>query len=161
MEGMAMDHMGMAMNGKASPKVSSVKRVTKQPADWIKGPDRTVVIGTKPGLKFDLGTITVRAGAKVKLTFRNNDDMLHNFVITRPGAGDKVGAAALALGLDGERQSFVPFLPEVLFHTALLHPKESDTIYFTAPEKAGDYMYVCTYPGHYLVMRGIFKVIPR
>jgi azurin/glucose/arabinose dehydrogenase len=161
-EGMTMNHMeGMTMNGKASLKVSSVKRLTKQPADWMKGPDRTVVIGTKPGLKFDLETITVRAGARVKLTFRNNDDMLHNFVITRPGAGDKVGAAALALGLDGERQGFVPFLPEVLFHTALLHPKESDTIYFTAPEKAGDYMYVCTYPGHYLVMRGIFRVIPR
>ena len=133
----------------------------KQPADWTKGPDRVITIGTKPGLKFDQETITVKAGDRVKLTFHNNDDMLHNFVIAMPGTADKVGEAALKLGLNGEKQYFVPVMKEVLYHTILLHPKESDTIYFTAPEKPGSYVFICTYPGHYLVMRGIFKVTAR
>ncbi len=57
--------------------------------------------------------------------------------------------------------SFIPSSPDVLFHPMLLHPKESDTIYFTAPAKAGLYPYICSYPGHYLVMKGILKVTPR
>jgi uncharacterized cupredoxin-like copper-binding protein/glucose/arabinose dehydrogenase len=145
----------------ASKRSFLYRHVTKQPSGWTKGPDRIIVIGTKPGLKFDTQTITVMAGAKVKLTFRNNDDMLHNFVLTRPGAADKVGEAAVKMGLNGERMNFVPDMPDVLFNTILLHPNESDTIYFTAPAKAGQYIYVCTYPGHYLVMRGVLKVIPR
>jgi uncharacterized cupredoxin-like copper-binding protein/glucose/arabinose dehydrogenase len=153
----AMDH---AMTETSKP-VSVSKHQTRQPASWSSGPDRVLVLGTKPGLKFDLETITVKAGAKLKLTFRNNDDMLHNFVLTRPGTADKVGQAAVQMGLGGERMNFVPAMPEVLYNTLLLHPKESDTIYFTAPEKPGQYLYVCTYPGHYLVMRGVLKVVPR
>ncbi|MFI5193240.1 MAG: plastocyanin/azurin family copper-binding protein [Chitinophagales bacterium] len=156
-------HMMMEKSAKApaSKKETENKHLTKQPIEWTKGPDRSIVIGTRPGLKFDMETLTVKAGSRVKLTFHNNDDMLHNFVITKPGAANKVGEAAVKMGLNGEKMNFVPSLPEVMFYTSLLHPKESNTIYFRAPEKAGQYMYVCTYPGHYLVMRGILKVIPR
>src|SRR5258708_3796345 len=164
--GHRMMHMGGMGPEKGMPKVSvkaiaGVKHLTKQPADWTSGPDRNVLIGTKPGLKFDVETITVKAGARVKLTFHNNDDMLHNFVLTRPDAAEQVGQLALKLGLNGEKMSFIPSSPDVLFHTMLLHPKESDTIYFTAPANAGLYPYICSYPGHYLVMKGILKVTPR
>jgi azurin len=157
-------HMMMEKSMAAAPaakKPAENKHLTKQPVTWTAGPDRTLVIGTKPGLKFDLETITVKAGSRVKLTFRNNDDMLHNFVITSPGMANKVGEASVKMGLNGEKMNFVPVMPEVLFYTSLLHPKEANTIYFTAPEKAGQYVYICTYPGHYLVMRGVLKVIPR
>ena len=87
--------------------------------------------------------------------------MLHNVVITAPGAADEVGSAALKMGLKGERLSYVPAMPKGLFHTLILQPGQSDTIYFTAPSKPGDYPYVCTYPGHYLVMRGILKVVSK
>ncbi|MDR3715965.1 MAG: plastocyanin/azurin family copper-binding protein [Puia sp.] len=157
-----MNMTGGVAGGKGSIKaVSGVKHLTKQPADWTSGPDRTLVIGTKPGLKFDQETLTVKAGAKVKLTFKNSDDMLHNFVITRPGTADKVGQLAVTLGLNGEKMSFVPSSQDVLFHTRLLHPKESDTIYFIAPDKPGQYVYICSYPGHYMVMRGVLKVVAK
>jgi azurin len=97
----------------------------------------------------------------VKLTFKNTDDMLHNVVFTMPGAANEVGEQALNMGLDGERLNYVPANPKVLFHTSLLQPGKSETIYFTAPDKPGDYPFVCTYPGHYLVMRGILKVADR
>ena len=87
--------------------------------------------------------------------------MLHNFVITKPGAANKVGELAVKMGLKGERMSFIPASPDVLFNTVLLHPKENDTIYFTAPTQTGDYQYICTYPGHYLVMRGVLKVVAK
>ena len=145
---------------KAAP-ANSVKRLTKQPASWTNGPDRSIVIGTNPGLKFDIENITVKAGTKVKLTFKNNDDMLHNIVFTTPGSASEIGEMALKMGLNGERLNYVPFSPRILYHTILLRPNESDTIYFTVPDKMGEYQYVCTYPGHYLVMKGILKVVAR
>jgi azurin len=37
----------------------------------------------------------------------------------------------------------------VLAHTKLLGPAETDTVTFTAPYVAGDYLYLCSFPGHY------------
>jgi azurin/glucose/arabinose dehydrogenase len=144
----------------AKPKTSA-KHLTKQPAEWTKGPDQVITMKPVPNLKFNVSEITVKAGAKIKLTFNNTDDMLHNVVITTPGSADEVGQAALNLGLDGERMNFVPNSSKVLFHTSLLQPNKSETIYFTVPEKPGNYPYVCTYPGHYIVMRGIMKVVAK
>jgi len=150
---------GMSGNKIAAPKPTA-KRTIKQPADWTTGPDKTIVIGTIPGLKFDQTVLTVKAGSKIKITFKNSDDMLHNFVITKPNTADSVGSRALRLGLKGESMNFVPTSADVLFNTKLLHPKEMESIYFIAPTKPGQYPYVCTYPGHYLVMRGVLKVTP-
>lgn len=158
----AHQHMagsGNPLSKPAEKAKASGKHVIKQPASWTAGPDMSIIMGTKPGLKFDKETITVKAGAKVKLTFNNNDDMLHNLVVTTPGTSDQVGGMAVKLGLNGEKLSYVPATPQVLFHTLLLQPGKSETIYFTAPDKPGDYQYVCTYPGHYLVMKGILKVV--
>ena len=116
-------------------------------------------MGTKPGLKFDITNITLKAGTKVKLTFKNVDDMLHNFVLTTPGSGNAVGEMALKMGLDGEKYYFVPATPKVLAYTVLLQPGKSDTIYFTVPKTPGTYPFICTYPGHYMVMKGQIKVI--
>ncbi len=143
---------------KPKPATIAQKHLTKQPADWKNGPDRSIVVGTKPGLKFDIETITVKAGSKIKLTFNNDDDMLHNFVITDIGAGNTVGQLALELGINGQRLNFIPATPKVLFHTLMLQPGKSETIFFTAPDKPGDYEYICSYPGHYSIMRGIIKV---
>ncbi len=134
------------------------KRQLTQPADWSK-PDQLIAIKPVNGLQYDKTSITVKAGAKVKLTFDNTDDMPHNLVITAPGAADEVGAAALNLGLSGERLHYIPRSEKVLFYTGLLQPGKAETIFFKVPDKPGDYPFVCTYPGHYLVMRGILKVV--
>lgn len=138
---------------------ASEKHVTKQPDSWVNGPDQTIVIGTKPGLKFDLETFSLKAGAKIKLTFMNSDDMMHNFVFTAPGAGNEVGEMVMKMGLSAERLNYVPNSNKVLYHTVLLQPGKSDTIYFTAPDKSGDYQFICSYPGHYAVMHGTIKVL--
>lgn len=141
------------------PMKPTGKRVTKMPADWGQ-PDKVLKLGTKPGLKFDVTNLVVKAGSKVRLIFNNNDDMTHNVVIIAPGTADEVGDLALKLGLKGPDMNYVPNTPKVLFHTSLLQPDSSESIYFIAPSKPGDYVYLCSYPGHALVMRGILKVVP-
>jgi len=84
--------------------------------------------------------------------------MLHNFVLCAPGRGSAVGAAALALGLDGAARNYVPDTDDVLYHTALTLPEGTDDIYFTAPAQPGDYDYICSFPGHYLAMKGVLHV---
>jgi len=138
---------------------ASEKRVTEMPEGWGE-PDVVINIGTEPGLKYDLTDFTVAEGAKVQINFNNNDDMLHNLVVTEPDAADQVGEAAMRLGLTGSDQGYVPTTDEVLFHTCILQPETSESIYFVAPAP-GDYEYVCTFPGHYKVMRGKMYVTSK
>jgi uncharacterized cupredoxin-like copper-binding protein len=152
-------HHGASNAVPAKPAAPTKKRQLTMPADW-KQPDQVLKLGTKPGLKYDIAQFEVKAGSKIRLVFNNNDDMTHNVVIVTPGAGDEIGKLALNLGLKGSEMNYVPNSPKVLFHTALLQPESSESIYFVAPTKPGEYMFLCTYPGHASVMRGIIKVIP-
>jgi azurin len=154
-----MKHGMKGMPQKTSPAAPSVKRKLTMPGDWSQ-PDHILKIGTKPGLKFDVSRFEVKAGSRVRLIFGNNDDMTHNVVVVAPGSADEVGNLALNLGLKGSEMNYVPNSPKVLFHTKLLQPGETESIYFTAPSKPGEYSFVCTYPGHASVMRGILKVVP-
>ncbi|WP_460968502.1 plastocyanin/azurin family copper-binding protein [Spirosoma migulaei] len=155
----------MAMEKKAATTASknvkavSAKRVVAMPANWTNGPDQSLTIGTKPGLKFDVDKLEVKAGSKIKLVFNNNDDMLHNCVITKPGAANAVGDAALRLNLNGPKMNYVPNSPNVLYHTNILQPETSETIYFLAPTEPGDYQFVCSFPGHSSLMQGTLKVV--
>jgi azurin len=154
-------HMHMPAAGAPAPvAVKSVKHLTKQPASWKNAAVTAINLGTKPGLQYNTTALSVKAGTKIKLTFQNTDDMLHNFVLTTPGAGEEVGTLASKMGLNGQQASYIPNSSKVLFHTLLLQPKTTEVIYFTAPEKPGDYPYICTYPGHFMVMKGILKVTP-
>ncbi|WP_214227948.1 plastocyanin/azurin family copper-binding protein [Pedobacter sp. B4-66] len=158
-----MDHHNMKNMAETGEKVTGStdagKHVTKQPASWKNGLVKTILLGTKPGLKFNVTNLTLKAGTKVKLTFANTDDMLHNFVLTTPGSGNVVGEMVMKMGLDGEKYDFVPNSTKVIAHTSLLQPGKSDTIYFTVPKKPGIYPFICTYPGHYMVMKGQIKVL--
>ncbi len=143
----------------ALASANTKKHPTKIPADWAGDEgDKSFLLGTQPGLKYDDTLLTVKAGARVRLVFRNSDDMLHNFVLCAPGRGEAVGTAAVALGLEGNAQNFVPDSPDVLYHTALTQPQSTDTIFFTAPSAPGDYDFLCTFPGHAAIMKGIFRV---
>lgn len=144
-----------------TPAIVSAKRPTTVPSDWVNAEgEESVLLGTQPGLKFDTPLITVKAGTRLRLVFRNTDDMLHNFVLTQPGRGQAVGEAAMNLGIDGSARAYVPDSPDVIVHTALVQPGESDTLFFTVPSTPGDYDFLCTFPGHYQLMTGILRVIP-
>jgi glucose/arabinose dehydrogenase/azurin len=110
---------------------------------------------------FDKASFTVHAGKQVSLVFKNSDDMAHNVVITKPGKSEKVGKAAEAMAMqkDGYEKNFVPKIEEVLFATPLVNGGKSFILNFTAPGKTGEYPFICSFPGHWQVMKGIMKVI--
>jgi azurin len=146
----------------AAAAAETPKHTTVYPKSWPNyEEDATLVVGTVPGLKYDNTLLTVKAGAHVRLVFKNNDDMLHNLVIVNPGRGDAIGQAALALGLDGLASNYVPDSADVLHHTALLQPGGTEAIFFIAPDKPGDYEFLCTFPGHFQLMRGILRVTAK
>ncbi len=135
------------------------KRVTTAPPSWEGDADTALSVGTLPNLLFDTELLTVVAGGRVALTFNNNDDMLHNLVVTKPDQADSVALEAMRLGLAGHDMAYVPDSDAVLYHTGLLEPGATETIYFRAPARAGDYVIVCTFPGHAQTMRGILRVV--
>lgn len=112
-------------------------------------------------MKFDIKQFSVKAGQKVILNFDNPDSQQHNLIIVSIGSMNKVGAAANALAVDpkGLEKGYVPDMPEVLEATPLLSPKGSYTLEFTAPAKPGDYPFMCTFPGHWMMMNGIMRVV--
>ncbi|MEM6698843.1 MAG: plastocyanin/azurin family copper-binding protein [Bacteroidota bacterium] len=139
----------------AEGAIAQSKRPNKMPVAWEEEVDAELTLGTKPGLKYDEEELRVKTGAKVKLTFDNTDDMLHNLVIVKPGeAIETVTKMSFELGLKGEEMNYVPKTDLVLYHTGIIQPESSETIYFEAPSEPGVYRYVCTFPGHAMIMRG-------
>lgn len=135
------------------------KHQTEMPDAWQGEVDRTITIGTEPGLRYDRTEIQVVAGARVKLVFENTDDLMHNVVIVRPGTVESVAQAALNMGLEGPERGYVPRSDDVLYYTSLLEPETEETIYFRVPDEPGIYTYVCTFPGHWRTMQGTLRVV--
>jgi azurin len=109
---------------------------------------------------FDKDTISISTGRYISLVFENPDLMPHNVVILKPGAAELVGQAADAMATlkDGFEKNFVPNLPEVLFATPLVNAGQNYRLDFKAPEVPGNYPFICSFPGHWRVMKGILKV---
>jgi len=144
--------------GAMTSEYVAAKRPTEMPASWNGKVEAELLLEATPGMKFKQTYLTVKAGAKVRLTFRNPDDMQHNFLLTSGKKGNLVGRAADGLGLKGLAEGYIPDMDEVLVHTRLVEPETNDVIYFEAPIKPGLYEYICTVPGHYQSMRGVLKV---
>ncbi len=111
---------------------------------------------------FDKVLLVVEAGKPVELLLENPDAMPHNWLLLTPGPVEEVGQAAEKLGatLDGQGRAFVPDSPRILAATKLLNSGESERLRFSAPEAPGDYPYICSFPGHWLRMRGVLRVVP-
>ena len=139
----------------ANKGVEQPKRKNEMPLTWVNGPDKKVVIGTEPGLKYSIKELRLKKKSKVEITFTNNDDMLHNLVVTQKGeeSVNEVAKLALDLGLDGADVNYVPDSDLVLVHTGILQPEDAETIYFEVPNATGEYWIVCTFPGHANTMR--------
>ena len=125
-------------------------------------PDVVLKLGVLPGqLKFDLDELTVAPGQLVEIVFFNSDQMQHNFLLGTPGSLDQIGTAAdrLAQSPNAVAQQYVPEIPQVLVSTKLVDPGQTVTFQFRAPAEAGQYPYVCTFPGHWRLMNGTLKVV--
>ena len=114
-----------------------------------------------PGLmQFSPTELRVKAGAPVRLIFENPDLMPHNLILVAPGADEEVGALADAMASEpgAMAKHYVPASPKVLHATPLVEPTRRTELNFTAPSAPGRYPYLCTFPGHWRIMRGVLIV---
>jgi azurin/glucose/arabinose dehydrogenase len=114
-------------------------------------------------MQFSPKEIRVKAGQSLRLVFENPDSMQHNLVLVEAGADEEVGVLAdqMAAQPDGMARQYVPKSAKVLQATPLLNPNGRHELRFSAPSKPGTYPYLCTFPGHWRVMRGDLIVEPR
>jgi azurin len=128
----------------------------------------TVSVTVKPSaanpMAYDITTINAKVGQKVKITFQNESALAplqHSLIVCKPGSKERMFAAADAMMTDMPKwlaKGFSPESEDVLHHTKLLNPGETETIEFTAGPEKGDYPYVSTFPGHARIMNGTLKV---
>jgi azurin len=112
-------------------------------------------------VSFNLKWFVVEAGKPAQIVLVNPDAMSHNLVISKPGSLQEVATAggAMPVPTDTNAKAFVPNSPLVLFATRLLQGGESERLGFVAPREPGEYVYACTFPGHWLRMYGVMLVV--
>lgn len=114
-------------------------------------------------MKFNQTHFEVNAGQEVKVTMTNLGTMPkvamgHNFILLKKGTDLKAftDAAIMAAATD-----YVPaaLADQIIAHTKLLGPKQSDEITFKAPTEPGEYPFICSFPAHFLSgMKGVIVV---
>ncbi|MEL7145010.1 MAG: azurin [Bacteroidota bacterium] len=126
------------------------------PAD---APVSEVVINGNDQMRYDKEVLTVKSGSRVKLTLNHagkisKEAMGHNVVILQKGV-DLEAYASAAMKASGS--GYIPEGDEAIAYTRMIGGGQSTTIRFDAPAP-GTYEFVCTYPGHSLIMKGKFIV---
>jgi len=127
-------------------------------------PEKEIVEVTIEGndqMQFDKTLIEVKAGTKVRLTFKNVgtmpvESMGHNWTLLDQGV-DLVAYATAAIAAKDNGYQPSDRYADPIIYTKILGPGESETIEFDAPAP-GTYKYLCTFPGHYGQMQGDFIV---
>jgi len=123
--------------------------------------DQTVALTGDDLMQYNTKAFTVKAGSKVTITFKHvgklpKEAMGHNVVVLKKGVDvDKFAQAAMVAAATG----YIPDANkgDIIAHTDMVGGGKETSITFTAPA-AGDYVYLCTFPGHYVLMRGVMTV---
>lgn len=109
---------------------------------------------TLESMTYDQDTIQVKVGTLVKLTFTNegkDPKMIYNLVFTREGYSAQ---AAQKGGKAGASGNYLPDSSLLLAATPLALPGQSVKMEFTAPDSAGVFEFVNTYPSETPLMKG-------
>jgi putative heme-binding domain-containing protein len=117
---------------------------------------RTVTIEVDKNLSYKVRSFEARAGEPIELTLINPDAVPHNWALVKPGTLAKVGDLVnkIIAEPDAASRHYIPRSSDVLFYTDIVGPQEQFSIRFRAPKTPGRYPYLCTFPGHWMVMNG-------
>ena len=103
------------------------------------------------------GNIIVKRNQPLLIEFNNPDATPHNFVLVQPNALEEVGLAANNMAKDpiaAKNGQFIPESKKIIAHTKMLKQGETEFLRFKAPRKPGIYPYLCSFPGHWTIMKG-------
>ena len=145
--------LALAGCGRAEPS-SPAAAVPEAPADG----KRAIALTADDTMKFSLAEIRAKPGEALRLTLKNTgrmpkQAMAHNWVLVQPMSDAELQAFAMAAA--GKAPDYLPAdRALVLASTRLLGGGESDTIEITAPATPGEYPFMCTFPGHFMLMKG-------
>ena len=132
---------------------SKMKSSTKEQISLEK--EIKIILNSDDLMRFDKNMLLVQSGQKITLTLNHigkMDKLImgHNFVLLKKDVDVMAFAEKAVLAKNNE---YIPEGDEVIVYTKLLGGGESDTITFDAPEK-GYYTFLCTFPGHWGLMKG-------
>jgi azurin len=145
------------LSGCAGQAASSAPVASPKPTSNPNAPKVILEIGVKgEELAFDKTTLEAPAGSVITLKFNNTaSGMPHNWVLVKPGTEEAVGSDGITAG---DKNSYIkPNDPRVIAYTSLAPAKSTVTVTFDAPT-LGDYPYICTFPGHNYLMKGVLKI---
>jgi putative heme-binding domain-containing protein len=153
-----LDHMTHMKHESEKPYDYFAQEKSPEPA--MEGDTMVVHIQTlKEQMRYDRRAFAVAPGMKVRVVFSNPDAMDHNMVFVLPGASTEVAMAAMMLGADGIKKNWLPESGKIFAASKMLSMGKKETIEFVAPATLGAYDYVCTYPGHFMLMNGVMYVV--
>ena len=121
---------------------------------------RKITVTTGTNLSYQTRIVRAQPGEPIELTLANPDVVPHNWALIKPGTLRRVGQLANRLVSDPEAalRHYVPRTSDVLAYTNVVFPGESFTIFLRAPQEPGRYPFLCTFPGHWLIMNGTLLV---
>ncbi|HEX6982600.1 MAG TPA: plastocyanin/azurin family copper-binding protein [Balneolaceae bacterium] len=124
---------------------------------------RTITIIGTDRMNFSVEEITASPGERIKVILKvesriPKSAMAHNVVFLKEGTDAEAFANASAMAAGN--QYIAPELKEqIIAATDLAGGGETVEITFTVPEEAGNYEYICSFPGHYYAgMKGTLVV---
>ena len=119
-------------------------------------PPKEVKIQADDKMRYDVTAFDASPGQKVSVTITNigttpKFSMGHNFVLLdRTINTGNVQASFLdKASVEASHDYVPPSDKNVLAHSKLLGPGESEVVTFNAPYIPGEYLYLCSFPGHY------------
>jgi azurin len=123
---------------------------------------RTIELTANDSMKYNMNSISLAVGEEVRLSLINigsmpKQAMAHNLVVLKAGSDTAAFATAAAASIATE---YIPasLAGEVIAHTKMLGPKQTDSIVVKFTE-AGEYPFLCSFPAHYQVgMKGVITV---
>jgi len=124
---------------------------------------RVIQIEVGDNMKFAPAAITAAPGESIKVVLKGVGKMPkaamgHNFVLLQKGVDAKKLVDVCASAADTNYIA-ASVTPQLLSYTRLIGPGETAEAPFTAPAVRGDYVFVCTFPGHFaLGMKGVLTV---
>jgi azurin len=145
----------------SSKSEASEKEMTSVALESLSKQDTiNITLNSNDKMQFDQTEITVFEGQTVILTLNHTGTMPvtamgHNFVLLSKGTS--ISAFAQLVVNEKENEYIPTDLKNVIAHTALIGGGENTAVTFKAPEK-GTYDYLCSFPGHYSIMKGKFHV---
>ena len=122
----------------------------------LASPNREVITLEPAGneLKFTTTEIRAKAGTELTLKLANKSTLMPHsiLVLAGPDQVEEIGQAAM----QAAETDFVPqgFKDSIIANTKVAQPGETVEVTFTVPP-AGSYPFICPYPGHFTMMRGV------